>query len=126
MAKNNNYENTYSYMGDGSTEHLNSGKFTLSNKDFELFDENRNKPSDVVRVKRTSTNLKGERWRIFLNDKVAFTIEGSKITKKDCAFLRTVEGTTWIMREFKASPFKNVSEFKTRLKNNIENISCSK
>lgn len=93
-------------------------KYPLSKLDFELFDEDKNKPSRTIRVKRLGIIDKTERWKIFQDDILLFTVEGAKLSKKERAFLRGVDGTIYLIQEFK-SGIKSLKELKTRLKKHL-------
>ena len=68
-------------------------KKTIINKhEDDLFDEEKDVVERLVRVKRTSLPNNGERWKIFVDGKVVFTIEGTKISKREKEFLRTSTG----------------------------------
>jgi len=93
-------------------------KFINSKADMELFDEAKAAPATVFRVKRMSSATKGERWRILENEELKFILEGSKLSKKECMFLRTVEGVNFLVAEFKIG-FKSFNELRSRLKQKI-------
>jgi len=117
MADKNYGDDNFSF-GEQSQEHKEGvGKLHLSKYDYELFDDSKAVPAPVIRVKRVGSS-KNERWRIFENSDLKFIVEGSKLLKKECAFLRTLEGTSWLISEFKVG-FKSLNELKTRLKNKI-------
>src|SRR4051812_43367681 len=77
-------------------------KYILSKFDYDLFDEESNIPSKVYRVKRVSMPNKGEKWKIFEDSKVVFTIESTKISAKEKDFLRSVDGINFLMDKAKA------------------------
>lgn len=84
-------------------EYKEGAKYPLSKFDFELFDEAKATPAPVIRVKRTSTNTKGERWRVFRDDELLFMIEGDKISKREKEFLRTVDGVSFLTMQVKSN-----------------------
>ena len=96
----------------------NNNKYNLSKFEFDLYDEESNKPHKVVRVKRFSVPNKGEKWKIFEDNKVMFIVEGSKLTNKEKAFLRTVEGIGFLLSSYKKG-IKSFNSLKNELKNNI-------
>jgi hypothetical protein len=118
--KDKNYNNSSfdtSTLLDG-TQHGEGSKYPLSKHDFELYDEAKAIPTRVVRVKRMSSAAKGERWRFFENDELKFILDGSKLSKKECIFLRTIEGVNFLIAEFKVG-FKSFNELRGRLKKKI-------
>src|SRR5580698_4762012 len=76
-------------------------KSILSKYDYDLFDETKDKVERLIRVKRSSSPNKGERWRILEDTRVIFTIEGSKLSKKERNFLNTVDGFNFLIKQFK-------------------------
>lgn len=90
-------------------------KSILNKYEYDLFDEDKDVVEKVVRVKRTQLPNKGERWRIIENNKVAFTIEGTKVSKKEKEFLRTLDGFNFLITQFKAGT-KTISRLKFELK----------
>lgn len=99
-------------------EYKEGTKYPLSKFDFELFDESKAMPARVVRVKRMSSAAKGERWKILENEELKFVLDGSKLSKKECAFLRGIDGINWLIGEFKIG-FKSFHELRGRLKNKV-------
>jgi len=99
-------------------QHGEGSKYPLSKADFELYDETKAMPASVFRVKRMSSAAKGERWRFMKNEELQFVLEGSKLSKKECMFLRTVEGVNFLVAEFKIG-FKSFNELRSRLKQKI-------
>lgn len=86
--------------------------------DFELFDEDKYVPNDVLTVKRVSLPKNGENWDILKNKKKVLTIKGIRFSKKERSFLRTPEGIFFLLNGYKAG-WRSVSEFKRRIKNEI-------
>jgi len=101
---------TYDYDG----KEVN-GKIILSRFAYELFDEEKNTASKMVRVKRTFSNAKGESWKVFENDKVVFVLDGNKLSKKERDYLRTYEGFSFLLKEAK-SGIKSLHGIKNKLK----------
>ena len=58
----------------------------LSRQDFELFDEDKNVPAAIIRVKHSGSIDKNEKWRIFSNELLVFVLDGKKISKKERKF----------------------------------------
>ncbi len=99
-------------------QHGEGSKYPLSKADFELYDEAKAIPAPVFRVKRMSSAAKGERWRFIRDEELQFVLEGSKLSKKECIFLRTVDGINFLVAEFKVG-FKSFNELKSRLKQKV-------
>ncbi len=75
-------------------------KSGLSRFDYDLYKEEDDVTEKVIRVKRIAFS-KGERWKIFEDAKVMFTVEGSKLTNKEREFLRTAEGVIFLINRCK-------------------------
>lgn len=90
----------------------------LSKLDFELFDDTLAVVHPVVRIKRSNSTTRGEKWRIFLGEELKFLIDGDKLSKKERTFLRTVDGINWLIKEFKVG-FKSLNELKIKLKTKL-------
>jgi hypothetical protein len=99
----------------------NKGQFqnhALSKFDFDLYHEEDDVALPVIRVKHIALPNKGERWKVFSDNKVLHVIEGQKLTKKQCEFLRSVEGISWLLSRAKAG-IKSFNAFKGELKNKL-------
>lgn len=79
-----------------------SSKYGLSKFDYDLFKEEDNTVEKVIRVKRVALPNDGERWKFFVDSKVVLIIEGSKFNKKERNFLRSIDGTIWLLSWAKA------------------------
>jgi len=95
-------------------------KYNLNKFEYDLYHEEDNIPEKVIRVKRFSMPNKGERWKIFEDNKVIFIIEGSKLTSKQREFLQTIEGVNFLIEQFK-SGIKSFNALKNKIKNFIQN-----
>lgn len=104
--------------GNSSEESKEQSKFTLNKFEFDLFNEEDNVVHRLIRVKR-SANSKEEKWKIFDDNKVILTIEGSKLTNKEKEFLRTVNGVTWLIAKAKEG-FKSLNALKNEMKKEIK------
>ena len=72
-----------------------------SNKfDHDLYHEEDDIAEKVIRVKRVSM-AKEEKWKIIFDGKVLFIIDGSKVSKKERNYLKTVDGFNFILQEAK-------------------------
>lgn len=97
------YHNTY-----GENENFNAwkkdhSKMVGSKFDADLFDESKAIPAPVIRIKRTNTTSKGERWKIMLNDELIFVIEGAKLSKREREYLRSVAGVSFITQQVRCN-----------------------
>lgn len=111
--KNKNFESNQSF-----NDFENKGqnvKYILSKFDYELFDEESNIPSSAIRVKRISLPNKCEKWKIFIDNKNIFTIEGTKISVKEKEFLRTVDGVNFLISSAK-SGIKSLNSLRVEMK----------
>ena len=116
MVDKNNYGNSGS-EGFDTKEY--SGKSVLNKHEYDLFDEEKYCVEKVVRIKRVNTPNKGERWRITEDNKVAFTIESAKISKKEKEFLRTADGFNFLIHQFK-SGIKSLNKLRIELKKRLK------
>lgn len=94
--------------------HIIASKFA-----FDLFKEEDATPSDSVRVKHFRAPNKNDRWKIFQNNKVIFTIDGSKLLKKEREFLNTVAGFQLLLAQGKSGEL-NVSGLKRKIKTRLK------
>jgi hypothetical protein len=115
MNKNRDTSETKSITEELKTD---NSKYNLSKFEFDLYDEESNKPHKVVRVKRFSMPNKGEKWKIFEDNKIMFVVEGSKLNNKEKAFLRTVEGVSFLLSQYK-NGIKSFNALKNELKQHI-------
>ncbi len=91
-------------------------KYILSKFDFDLFDEESNKPTKVIRVKRFNLPNKGEKWKILEDTKVIFVVEGAKISVKEKEFLRTADGVNFLIQRAKEG-IKSLNSLRAEIKN---------
>lgn len=111
--------------GEGAEAYKPLLKYSLMSKiDADLFDESKAVAQPVVRVRRSSSLTKGERWKIFLNDELHFTLEGDKLLKRECVYLRSLEGVNWLIQQFKAG-FHSPHELQLRLKEKLKSPSSA-
>jgi hypothetical protein len=102
-----------------------SMKYNMSKFEYDLYHEEDDKSEKVVRVKRVSMPNKGEKWKIMVDNKVVFTIESTKISKKEREFLSTVEGFNFTLAQAKIG-IKSLNSFRTDLKKAMESKSPEK
>lgn len=100
-------------------------KYVLSKFEYDLYHEEDDKAEIVIRVKRSATPNKGENWKIFENTKVVFVIEGSKLSKKEKEFLRTVNGINFLIKQFKGG-INSFNALKNELKNELKTTGVDK
>ena len=90
-------------------------KYNLSKFEYDLYHEEDDKTEKIIRVKRFSLPNNGEKWKIFEDNKVIFIIEGSKLTKKERNFLRTISGVNFLIHQYKLE-IKSFNQLKQELK----------
>lgn len=64
--------------------------------EYDLYHEEDDVVLPLFRVKKL-VHGNSEKWKVFSNDKVIFTIESTNLTKAQQDFLRTVEGFNFLM-----------------------------
>lgn len=96
-------------------ESKNSTKYGFSKFEHDLYHEEDDVAEKVIQVKRISLPSKGEKWKIFSDSKLIFTIEGSKLTKKEKEFLRSVDGVNFLIAQFKQG-IKSLNALKAEIK----------
>jgi hypothetical protein len=96
-----------------------SSKYNLSKFDYDLYKDEDNKVEQIVRVKYFGLPNKGDRWKVFQENKIILVIEGNKLTKKEREFLRTVEGATWLLSRAKLG-IKSLTSLKIEIKNKLK------
>lgn len=116
---NKNNPNNPNTSSQGEEQKDQNSKFNLSKFDFDLYHEEDNKAETVIRIKRVSMPNKGEKWKIFENNKVMFVVEGSKLTNKEKDFLRTVDGLNFLITQFKGG-IKSFNSLKNEIKKNLK------
>lgn len=94
-------------------------KYNLSKFEYDLYHEDDDINMKVIRVKRLSTPNKGERWKIFENDKVMFIVEGSKLGNKEKDFLRSVDGVNFLIAQYRAG-IKSFNSLKIAIKKQLK------
>ena len=97
----------------------NNTKYSLNKFDFDLHREENNKIEKVLRVSRISSPSKGERWKIFEDNKVIFVLEGSKLNNKEKDYLRTVEGFNFLISQYKIG-IKSFTSLRNEIKKNLK------
>jgi hypothetical protein len=90
-------------------------KHILSKYEYDLYKEEDDIALKVIRVKKFSMPNKGAKWKIMIDNKVTFVIEGTKISKKEREFLETVNGFNFILAQAKIG-IKSLNGFKNDLR----------
>lgn len=106
-----------------TTEDFKDGnsKYNLSKFEYDLYHEEDDKSEKVIRVKRVSMPNKGEKWKIFEDNKVMFVLEGTKLNNKEKDFLRTVDGVNFLIAQYK-SGIKSFNALKNEIKKKVKEI----
>ncbi len=94
-------------------------KYNLSKFEFDLYHEEYDVSEKVIRVKRVSMPNKGEKWKIFEDNKVMFVVEGMKLTNKEKEFLRTPDGFNFLIAQYKLG-IKSFNSLKTEIKKKLK------
>jgi len=111
-------QKTYDYVPSLPGEHdFRDGnlKHNLGNHDYDLFKEDDDVVTSVVRVKRITLPNKGENWKVFKDNKLAEVIEGVKLSAKERNYLRTVEGIQFVIGYYKRG-WKSFNNFRQEMK----------
>ncbi len=90
-------------------------KHNLSKFEYDLYHEEDDISLPVISIKRIGMPNNGEKWKIMNNNKLIFTIESNKISKKERAFLQTINGFNFILTRAKLG-IKSLNNFKSALK----------
>jgi hypothetical protein len=98
-------------------------KYNLSKFEFDLYHEEYDVAEQVIRVRRAAMPNKGEKWKVMIDNKLVFTIESTKISKKEREYLQTIEGFNFILAQAKIG-IKSLNSFRTELKKVIEQKSA--
>lgn len=110
--KNETQNNFSEEIKDSSLKHLSKFEHDLYNEEDDI-------ALPVIRVKRISLPNKGDRWKVFSDNKVVFTIESSKLLKKEKEFLQTIDGFNFILSKAKVG-IKSLHNFRLELKKVID------
>lgn len=96
-----------------------NNRFSLSKMDYDLYHDEKNQVERLIRVKRfTNPN---ERWKIFDDQKLLFVVDGSKVNKKERAFLQGLDGVNFMIGIAK-SGISTFTAFKTELKKRMAEV----
>lgn len=118
--KTNQDQSNFPAGGTASEESKDSNtKYSLSKFEYDLYHEEDDKSEKVIRVKRVSMPNKGEKWKIFEDNKVMFIVEGTKLNNKEKDFLRTVDGVNFLIAQYKAG-IKSFNSLKNEIKKKLK------
>jgi hypothetical protein len=94
-------------------------KYNLSKFEYDLYHDEDDVTEKVIRVKRFSMPNKGEKWKIFEDNKVMFIVEGTKLTNKEKEFLRTIDGVNFLIAQYKEG-IRSFNHLKTEIKKKLK------
>ncbi len=114
-----NTETTPNLPQTGGEEGKDGTKYNLSKFEYDLYHEEDDVAEKVIRVKRVSMPNKGEKWKIFEDNKVMFILEGTKLTNKEKDFLRTVDGVNFLITQYKQG-IKSFNSLKLEIKKKLK------
>lgn len=77
-------------------------KLTLSKIEDDLYKEDSDVVMPIIRVKHITLPNKGDRWRIFSDDKQLMVVDGLKLNKKERAYLCSLDGVSFMIAQVKA------------------------
>lgn len=100
-------------------EFKDQAKHSLSKFEYDLYHEEDDISEKVIRVKRISLPNKGERWKLFEDNKILFIVEGSKLNNKEKEFLRSVDGVNFLIIQCKAG-VKSFHALKNEIKKKLK------
>ena len=83
--------------------------------DHELFKDEDNVVNSLINVKRVKLPNDGEDWEILEDKQIVLTLRGTRFTKSEKKFLRTVDGVKFLMEGYR-SGIKSVVKFKEAMK----------
>lgn len=93
-------------------------KYNLSNFEYDLYHDEDDVVEKIISVKRMHLPNNGERWKVLENNKVLFIIEGTKLTKKEREYLRSVNGVNFLIQLYKDG-INSFNHFKIEIKKKL-------
>jgi hypothetical protein len=93
-------------------------KGNLNKFEYDLYHEEDDLSFKVIRVKHISLPNKGDKWKIFEDNKLINSIDGAKLTNKEKDFLKTTNGIIWLLEVVKLG-ITSFSSFKKDLKKKL-------
>lgn len=115
MSKKNTDQSTLNL----SEDFKDGSKHTLNKFEYDLYHEEDDLAFKVIRVKHINLPNKGDKWKIMEDNKNIFIIEGSKLTKKEKDFLKTVDGMNFLIKESKLG-IKSINYLKIEIKKHLK------
>lgn len=94
-------------------------KHNMSKFEYDLYHEEDDVVEKVIRVKRVSMPNKGEKWKLFEDNKVVFVVEGTKLNNKEKEFLRTIDGVNFLIAQCKIG-IKSFNSLKNEIKKKLK------
>lgn len=89
--------------------------FNLLKADNELYIDDSDVPHTVINAKRVRLPRNGEDWEILEDGDVVLVLKGTRFTKSEKEFLRTVDGMKFLISEYKSGA-KSVVKIKAKMK----------
>ncbi len=121
--------NDRSYIGYTSGENFSFGEErefkanpVASKFAFDLFKEEDAIIAPIIRIKHVRSANKTEKWKVFENSKNVFTLDGTKISKKEREFLHSVEGVQFLLAKSKLGSL-TVNGLKKEMKEKLTQLS---
>ena len=105
--------------GGSSEDTKDTNKYNLSKFEYDLYHEEDDVAEKVIRIKHFNLPNKGDRWKIFEDNKMMFIIEGTKLSNKEKDFLRTVEGVSFLIAQYKLG-IKSFNSLKNEIKKKLK------
>lgn len=96
-----------------------NSKYNFGKFEYDLYHEEDDVSLPVVRVKHVSMPNKGERWKIFEDNKVVFVVEGAKLNNKEKEFLRGIDGVNFLIAQHKQG-IKSFNSLKGEIKKRLK------
>lgn len=113
----NDYRQTSTISDDFREQNI---KYTLSKRDDDLYREENDIITGVLRIKWIGLPNRGDRWKILdQHNKILFVLEGSKLTKKERTFLRSIDGFNFLITQFKGGA-RSLNALKLALKKQMK------
>lgn len=102
----------------GEFESFSKDKHNLSNYEYDLFKEEDDIVTSVIRVKRVKLPNNGENWKLIKDNKIVELIEGIKLSSKEKNYLRSVEGIQFLIQYYK-NGWKSLNNLRLEMKSRL-------
>lgn len=89
---------------------------------FDLYKDEDAVVTKIIRVKHVRSPNKTEKWKVFENSKNVFTLDGTRISKKEREFLHSIEGAQFLLAQSKSGPL-TVNGLKKEIKDKLSQLS---